>query len=346
MRALIPFIFLTLILLPTCVFADAPIGDPALSPKDLEQAMKDADSEYHAVLQHGEQSPEIKTQKDSLSKLTAELQAKTEVAKGTIIEDLASQVETLKSRLAVERSTLMATQTAHKVKLQGAKTIFNYREEAVYEVTASVDHITDIELKAGEALTTPPTAGDTVRWNIAIMKSGAAEEQKTHIILKPLDENIETNLIISTDTHVYHLKIKSGDYCMPAVSWNYPEDNVARIQESLKREDSQEMTIKPEDLRFTYDVSSDESYAWKPIRVFDDGKKTFIQMPHEMRVSEAPALFLLEDGGDPMLVNYRVKGDYYIVDRLFQRAELRVGPKQTVQIELGKHKNLFERIIF
>lgn len=35
------------------------------------------------------------------------------------------------------------------------------------------------------------------------------------------------------------------------------------------------------------------------------------------------------------MVNYRVKGDYYVVDRLFDRAELRLGehPQQLVRIE-------------
>jgi type IV secretion system protein VirB9 len=79
--------------------------------------------------------------------------------------------------------------------------------------------------------------------------------------------------------------------------------------------------------------------------VFDDGKKTFIQMPKELRVYEAPTLFILDEDSEPMLVNYRVKGDYYIVDRLFDQAELRVGPHKKIDIQI-KRPNWFERNFF
>lgn len=85
------------------------------------------------------------------------------------------------------------------------------------------------------------------------------------------------------------------------------------LQEAVKREASQEITITPDDLRFSYDRSPSNKYSSTPIRMFDDGKKTFIQMPKEMRVSEAPALFLIEDDSEPIVTNYRVKGDYYIL---------------------------------
>jgi type IV secretory pathway VirB9-like protein len=38
------------------------------------------------------------------------------------------------------------------------------------------------------------------------------------------------------------------------------------------------------------------------------------------------------EGKTPMLVNYRVKHSLYIVDRLFDRAQLRIGPKTAVDI--------------
>ena len=64
---------------------------------------------------------------------------------------------------------------------------------------------------------------------------------------------------------------------------------------------------------------------WAPLRVFDDGQKTYVQFPPKVAVTEAPPLFVLGHNGDAQLVNYRVKGDWYVVDRLFDRAELRLG---------------------
>lgn len=49
---------------------------------------------------------------------------------------------------------------------------------------------------------------------------------------------------------------------------------------------------------------------------------------------EAPPLFVVGPLGDSQLVNYRVSGNHYIVDRLFAAAELRLGenPQQIVRI--------------
>ena len=52
-------------------------------------------------------------------------------------------------------------------------------------------------------------------------------------------------------------------------------------------------------------------------------------------VGEAPPLFVIGPSGDAELVNYRVRGRFYIIDRLFDVAELRLGTKkqQIVRIE-------------
>jgi type IV secretion system protein VirD4 len=49
---------------------------------------------------------------------------------------------------------------------------------------------------------------------------------------------------------------------------------------------------------------------------------------------EAPPLFVTGEKGKPQLINYRMRGNYYVVDRLFAAAELRLGekPQQVVRI--------------
>jgi type IV secretory pathway VirB9-like protein len=46
------------------------------------------------------------------------------------------------------------------------------------------------------------------------------------------------------------------------------------------------------------------------------------------------ALFVVGAKGDNQLVNYRMRGNHYVVDRLFAAAELRLGtePQQVVRI--------------
>ena len=80
-----------------------------------------------------------------------------------------------------------------------------------------------------------------------------------------------------------------------------------------------------------------DSPNWRPTRVFDDGAKTYIQFPKDLSVSEAPPLFVTERKGKTAnLVNYRVKGDYYVVDRLFDAAELRLGEKDQMIVRIER----------
>jgi type IV secretory pathway VirB9-like protein len=62
-------------------------------------------------------------------------------------------------------------------------------------------------------------------------------------------------------------------------------------------------------------------------------------LPQAMLVREAPVLFVLREG-ETQLVNYRVKGDTYVVDRLIDSAELRVGQQdqEVVRVERASSK--------
>lgn len=336
-------VILTLFFLPHLAAAsdEMPESSPTPTDKRVEQAMAEAEQDY-ATPGAASALERSGTSRD-LSALVSQLAATRKGEERSVLTDLAKQVDELRNRLVLERATLLATQTPRNVTVQGARTVFKYRENSVYQISSAVDYVTDIQLKPGENITSTPTAGDTVRWNIAVMESKAGSNKVTHIIIKPTEPDIKTNLIIATDQHVYHLSLRTSDTHMPAAYWVYPEDNEARLKAALHQQETSEATITPERLRFDYELSGD-NVSWKPIRVFDDGAKTFLQMPRDMRVSEAPVLFVLEPGEDPLLVNYRVEGDYYILDRLFTKAELLVGTQKKVVIELDDRKSFFERL--
>ena len=81
---------------------------------------------------------------------------------------------------------------------------------------------------------------------------------------------------------------------------------------------------------------SGDSPDWKPVRVFDDGRQVFIQMPSDIATTDMPPLFVLGEDGDAELVNYRVRGAYYVVDRLFRAAELRIGTRNQTVVRITK----------
>lgn len=113
---------------------------------------------------------------------------------------------------------------------------------------------------------------------------------------------------------------------MPKVSFIYPDTVQQRFMalKNRQEEDRKEKTI-PEtqeylgNLDFGYSISG--SSPWKPVRVYNDGTKTIIQMPPKMRQTEAPSLLVL-NGDEEVIVNYRLQGDRFIVDQLFDKAML------------------------
>jgi type IV secretion system protein VirB9 len=203
-------------------------------------------------------------------------------------------------------------------------------------IVCAVLQVCDVELQAGEQVNSIHL-GDTARWIVepAVTGSGAAEVQ--HLIIKPMDIALETSLIVTTNRRTYHFRLRSHrTEFMSRVAFTYAEDAQAKWTAMKARDvkEKQERTIPQTgeylgDLSFAYEVSGDA--AWKPVRVYNDGTKTIIQMPAAMAQTEAPTLLVVrKDGGwftdaEMVMVNYRVQGDRYIVDTVFDKALLIAG---------------------
>jgi P-type conjugative transfer protein TrbG len=203
-------------------------------------------------------------------------------------------------------------------------------------IVCAVLQVCDVALQAGE-LVNSIHLGDTARWTVepAITGSGPAETQ--HLIIKPMDVGLETSLVVTTNRRTYHFKLRSHrTQYMPQVAFTYPEDALAKwdVIRSRETQEREQKTIPQTgeylgDLNFDYDLDGDA--AWMPVRVFNDGSKTILQMPKAMAQTEAPTLLVLrKEGGlftddETVMVNYRVQGDRYIVDTVFDKAILIAG---------------------
>ncbi len=214
--------------------------------------------------------------------------------------------------------------------------IYPYSEGVVYRLYTAPERVSDIALQSGETLVSV-AAGDTVRWTVGDTSSGAGEAKRTHILVKPFAPGLSTNLVIATDRRIYHLQLEStAATAMAAISWTYPQDAllaIARVKAQADAAPPVAAGLQVEALRFGYRIGGDDP-PWRPLRAFDDGRQTFIEFPASIAVTEAPPLFLIGAKNEAELVNYRVRGRYYVVDRLFDRAELRLAtePQQVVTI--------------
>jgi type IV secretion system protein TrbG len=209
--------------------------------------------------------------------------------------------------------------------------VYPFAEGALYQVYSAPGQVTDIALQDGEQLvgSGPVSAGDTVRWIIGDTESGVGAGKKVHILVKPTRPELITSLLINTDRRTYHLELRSTEKTyMASVSWLYPEDQLIALRRQNVAADAAAPVasgVALDSLQFRYMIDGDTP-PWRPLRAFDDGKKVYIEFPYGISQGEMPPLFVIgPEGKTSDLVNYRVRGNHMIVDRLFAAAELRFG---------------------
>lgn len=196
------------------------------------------------------------------------------------------------------------------------------------DIVCAVLQVTDVQLQPGEQVNNI-NVGDP-RWIIDPAVTGQGKSAIQHLIIKPTDVGLTTSLIVTTNCRTYHFRLRSDrKRFMPYVTFIYPNDGLRKwkaleVREKAQRERAA-IPVPSEylgNLNFGYTIKGRS--PWRPLRVYDDGKKTIIQMPKTMTQTEAPALLVLR-GGQHVLVNYRIQGDRYIVDTIFNKAVLVAG---------------------
>lgn len=205
-------------------------------------------------------------------------------------------------------------------------------------IVCAVLQVCDVALQAGEQVNSI-NLGDTARWTIEPAITGSGETEVQHIIIKPMDVGLETSLVVTTNRRTYHLRLRSHrkEY-MPQVVFTYPDEEQTKWDALHKQADKerQDKTIPQTgeylgNLDFAYDITPSGSISWTPVRVFNDQQKTIIEMPEAMAQTEAPALLVVRreggifDDDETVQVNYRVQGNRYIVDSVFESAILIAG---------------------
>lgn len=227
--------------------------------------------------------------------------------------------------------------------------VYPYDDGALFRLFAAPGRVSDIALQPGETLTSV-AAGDTVRWTVGDTTSGSGETRRTHLLVKPFAAGLSTNLVITTDRRVYHVQLTStASTAMTAIRWIYPQDELAALaRQRVEAEAARPVSaaIDMTQLNFDYRITGDAP-VWRPLRAFDDGRQTWIEFPATITTGEAPPLFVLGEKGEAELVNYRVTGRFYVVDRLFGAAELRLGAKEQkiVRVVRGGERSARRRLV-
>ena len=223
----------------------------------------------------------------------------------------------------------LASQSPDAEGFTNAVMTYTYVPGGFYKVFAAPWYVTDIALEPGEELLGPVAGGDPTRWRLDVGAGAVDGIPQKHIFIKPLRPGLKTNLTLTTDRRVYLLDLESlEDTFMVAVRWTYPQDQASAPLETTPASSTAAATPTPtelESLSFDYAIEVLKGKpSWTPRAVYDDGVHTYVRFARNLVSGEAPALYVKERG-QLQLVNYRVKDTLYIVDRLFDIAELRLG---------------------
>jgi len=238
-----------------------------------------------------------------------------------------------------EQKAFYATEDAC---VYASKLLYDYNEGSVYQVYSELGHVTDIVLHQNEKLV-GVLAGDTERWSIET----AEVSNIVHVYVKPKFSDISTNFIINTDKRSYRLLVSSTDTYNPVIAWDYPEEMYRKVASATvykNREEKEFLDIFIEKIGDRY-VAKTMNYSYEtkgskkanmelfPLKVFDDGTRTYIQMPKSNKY-DLPVLYNVEDIDKEKLtlVNYRIHGAYFIADRVFMHARLHYSANVYVDI--------------
>ena len=232
----------------------------------------------------------------------------------------------------VENANVAARVQPRREGYYNAIQIYPWSDGALYQVYAAPGQITDIALEPGESLTGagPIAAGDTARWIIGDTESGSGVTRRVHVLVKPSRADITTNLVVTTDRRTYMLELRSGQKpYMPAVAWAYP-------QSPSQRQAMPATPVIPAAAARNYRYGlTGGNPPWKPVAVYDDGRRVYVEFPRGIVQGEMPPIFVIGPEGEAQIANTRIHQHILIVDRLFGAAELRLGSgdrQQTVRI--------------
>jgi type IV secretion system protein VirB9 len=240
---------------------------------------------------------------------------------------------------AVQESTKAAIQVP--LKYVNGMMCYPWDETFVYEIHTMPYRTTDIQLEPGEQVLEMPFLSEEKVWELGAGVSRKDGQDVQHFFVKPTYANLTTSMIIITDRRVYHILIKSfKDTFMVMVQWEYPSSIPFTVKtEAMNRRvrelANDSLMVNPEFLSFDYKMSYSlfKKPVWIPKRVYDDGRKTYIELDEKMLHTESPVIFNKRNER----INYRVKKNLVIIDELIEKITVRRG-KEKIAITKKRYK--------
>lgn len=244
----------------------------------------------------------------------------------------------------VKKNTSSNIITGKQEAVKRTSTIFNYAEDNVYEIYTKADFITTIKLEADEDILYI-VGGNTEAFLIDQTRGG--KDGTSLVYIKPLFEDLDTNIVITTDKRVYFFYVKtSKTFFNSMVRFQYPYEreivayaneialnklNNPAPAEVKKNETLPNISmIGNEKIDLKYNIKSNNAIA--PDLVYNNGLKTYVRL--KKGIQEMPILEVIGADGKVETVNMRVDErdgyKFFIIDKIVNKGQLKLGKETAV----------------
>lgn len=221
------------------------------------------------------------------------------------------------------------------IKLDHRVRTLMYQPDEVYKFTGHYGFQSAIEFDADEEIGTI-SMGDSTAWMINPLGN--------RLFVKPVDQDATTNMTLITNKRTYLFELHArealaiDDESMVFIlRFIYPGRGETTIlssddQDHVPLADAME---NPNAYNFEYSISGPEHLS--PIRIFDDGEFTFFEF-RDLN-ADLPAFFLVDSAGEESIINYRVRDNFVVVERVGAKFTLRYGKEIVCVFNEGTGKS-------
>lgn len=248
------------------------------------------------------------------------------------VKDIKEATETFSEETLPSQTAQLIS--GKKDAIKKVETQFKYSPTSIYEIFVSPDYSTRIEINSDENVSYIG-GGDSANWQIDMSRGG--EKNATSVYVKPLEDDLRTNLIIQTDKRTYTFFINGDeDYFNVLVKFSYPLDARLSVYKSNDLTDTLSGTsVKTaadniRNLTTSYKITP-TNLEFSPVGVYNDGQKTYIKFKDNLQ--ESPVLVVKGVDGKLEEVNYHQENNVIRVDKVIKAGQLKLG-KKTVKFQL------------
>lgn len=186
---------------------------------------------------------------------------------------------------------------------------FIYNPNEIFKVVVHYNYQTSIEFAKDEEIKTI-SSGNNYVWQLTPMGN--------RLFIRPLEDNILTNMTIITNERVYQFEIQSKPYSnntdnelVYVIRFFYPMNEEKRIMPEVEKVQNRDEIPEIKPYNFNYDMIGPVKFL--PTKVFDDGVKTYLYYSKDIRLIR-PSIKVVKEEGKVSKVTPKVVGDYLVVD--------------------------------